>query len=84
MIEILIKTMLERLQQIFREVFGDNTLTILPSTSAKDIKMWDSLTHLELIAAIEDEFKIKFSFDQVMKFGNVGDIIKTIENISVK
>lgn len=71
--------MLERLQQVFRNVFEDQRLIITPATSAKDIKMWDSLTHLELIAAVEEEFGIKFSFNEVMQFNHAGDLLHAIE-----
>ncbi len=76
--------MKEQLQKVFRTVFEDNSLIISSTTSAKDIKMWDSLTHLQLIAEIEDEFKIKFSFEEVMMFNSVADILKTIENRDVQ
>jgi acyl carrier protein len=67
-----------RLQQVFRKVFRKDDLVISPATSAKDIKMWDSLTHLELIAAVEEEFNIKFSFSEVMQFDSVGDMLVAI------
>ena len=68
----------DRLQQVFRKVFADERLNIGPATSAKDIRMWDSLTHLELIAAVEAEFGIRFSFGEVMQFNNVGDMLRLI------
>jgi acyl carrier protein len=71
--------MQERLQEVFRKVFGDDKLIITSASSAKDIKMWDSLSHLELITAVENEFKIKFSFTEVMEFNTVGDMMRAIE-----
>ena len=71
--------MLDRLQNVFRVVFQNSQLTIIESTTANEIKMWDSLTHLELIAAVESEFKIQFSFNEVMSFKNVGDMLLLIE-----
>lgn len=71
--------MLEQLQNVFRVVFQNDTLIIQSSTSAKDIKMWDSLMHLELIAAVESEFKVEFSFNEVMSFKDVGDMMNAIE-----
>ena len=71
--------MLERMQQVFRAVFEDQRLVVTPETSANDIKMWDSLTHLELIAAVEAEFNLKFSFNEVMQFNSVGDMLRLIE-----
>ena len=71
--------MLEKLQIVFREVFEDSSLIISPFTTPLEIKMWDSLTHLQLIAEIESEFKIKFTFEEVMMFNSVADILSTIE-----
>lgn len=71
--------LLEQLQLVFRKVFEDTDLIITSATSAKDIKMWDSLTHLQLIAEIESQFKIKFSFEEVMMFHSVADILKVIK-----
>ena len=71
--------MLEQLQQVFKKVFKNEGLVIAPNTSAKDIKMWDSLTHLELITSIEEKFNIKFSFSEVMQFNTVADIIIVLE-----
>jgi len=71
--------MLEQLQQVFQQVFKDEKLVITPRTSTNDIKMWDSLTHLELIASIEDKFNIKFSFSEVMQLNTVGDMTIVLE-----
>ncbi len=72
-------TIFERLQNVFRLVFQDTNLIIHSSTTANDIKMWDSLTHVELIAAVESEFNIVFSFNEVMQFNTVGDMLNVIE-----
>lgn len=68
----------EKLQQVFRKVFGDDKLVISEKTSAKDIKMWDSLSHLELIADVEKAFHIRFSFTEVIEFNTVGDMMNAI------
>lgn len=68
----------DRLQTVFREVFDDPQLVIQSTTTADDIRAWDSLTHLELIASVEEEFKVKFSFEEVMHFHTVGDLFHCI------
>jgi len=70
---------LEQLQLLFRKIFKDEGLMITPSTSAKDIPSWDSLMHISLIAAVESEFNISFTFNDVMRFNNVGDMVMLIE-----
>ena len=54
-----------RLNEVFREVFDDDSITVNAETTAADIEDWDSLTHIQLIAAVEDEFGVKFSMKQV-------------------
>lgn len=67
-----------RLQNVFRAVFMDEVLQLNLTTSAKDINIWDSLTHLELIASVEEEFKIKFTFNEVMQFNDVNELLNCI------
>jgi acyl carrier protein len=62
-------------QRIFREVFDDEGLLISDAMQAKDVKGWDSLTHITLIMAIEETFQIAFSTREVMGFQNVGDMM---------
>lgn len=68
----------ERLNRVFREVFDDDTIAVNASTTAADIDDWDSLTHIQLIAAVEDEFGVKFSMKQVSSMKNVGEMAEII------
>ena len=47
-------------------------------TTADDIEDWDSLEHINLIAAVEQEFGIKFSMGQVVAMKNVGEMADII------
>ena len=68
-----------QLERIFKKVFNNESLVVNPLMSSKDIKMWDSITHMELIAEVEAEFKIRFSFGEVMQFNTIDDMMKVIE-----
>jgi acyl carrier protein len=70
---------LNRLNAVFCQVFRRPGLQITPASDASSINGWDSLTHIELIAAIELSFSISFSFNEVMGFNNVGDIVNCID-----
>ncbi len=74
--DIMIK---ERIEEIFRNVFDDDTLTINDETNSSDIEDWDSLSHIQLISAIEDEFNIKFTLKEAVSAENVGQFIEIIE-----
>ena len=60
-----------RLNEVFREVFDDDSITVNAETTAADIEDWDSLTHIQLIAAVEDEFGVKFSMKQVGEMAQI-------------
>ncbi len=73
--------MYQELQTIFRNLFDDPNLVIGPETTAADVDGWDSLSHAELIRRVEKHFGVKFSFKQVSKFANVGDMARCIEEM---
>ena len=68
----------ERLNKIFAEVFDNQALTVDDSTVAQDIDGWDSLTHMELVAAIEEEFGIEFEMKELQELSNVGRLVDVI------
>lgn len=68
----------ERLNEVFRDVFDDETITVDENTTANDIEDWDSLEHINLMAAVESEFGVKFSMGQVVTMKNVGEMADII------
>ena len=67
-----------RLNEVFREVFDDDSITVNAETTAADIEDWDSLTHIQLIAAVEAEFDVRFSMKQVSAIKNVGEMAQIL------
>lgn len=70
-----------RVNAIFQDVFDDDSIVIEPTTSAKDIIGWDSLTHITLVGAIEDEFDIRFDMNEVPHMQNVSEMIDAIDHL---
>jgi len=70
----------EQLTDVFRNVFDDDAIVIIPETSADDIEGWDSLSHVNLIIAVELKFNIEFTQQEIRSFSNVGEMEKCIEN----
>jgi acyl carrier protein len=70
----------DTLNQIFREVFDDTDISISPDMTANDIDGWDSLSHVNLIVAIETRFNIRFSQKELLTFKNVGDLLNSIHS----
>ena len=69
---------LDRLTEVFRVTFGDETIVLDPAMTADDVEAWDSVTHITLIYAIEDEFGIKFSTRDLEGLACVGDLIDVV------
>lgn len=66
------------LNEIFRQVFDDNSLNITRETTANDIEDWDSLTHMNLVVTIEKLLKIKFALGELQSLENVGQMFDMI------
>ena len=72
-------SILDRLTEVFQDVFDDEDLTITTDTNVKELDGWDSLTHITLMAAIQDEFDVKYSIEQITELTTVSDILATLE-----
>jgi acyl carrier protein len=63
-----------KLTEIFREVFDDESIVLRDGLAASDVEGWDSLSHINLIFAIEKAFKIRFTTAEVTNLKNVGEL----------
>lgn len=70
----------ERLQKVFATVFDNDSIEISPELTADDVDEWDSLSHINLMIAIELEFDIEFDQSEIQNFANVGELTASIEN----
>ena len=67
------------LNEVFQDVFDDTSIKVKDETTSEDIDGWDSLEHINLIAAVEQEFGMKFSMGQVVTMKNVGEMAGIIQ-----
>ncbi len=74
----------ERVQEIFREVFDDPALEVRDEWKAADVAGWDSLSHIQLIMAIEKAFKIRFALAEISRTkdpeSNIGTLLALIRS----
>ena len=71
---------LAKLQVIFRDVLDNEDIELNDQTTADDVEEWDSLSHVQLVVAIEKDFNIKFTSKEIMSWQNVGDLINCISS----
>ena len=69
----------ERLNEVFRDVFDDDSIKVNADTTAEDIEDWDSLNHITLIDAVESEFGVHFTMGEVSGMKNVGEMAQIIK-----
>lgn len=68
----------QQLSGIFRDIFDNPSLEISAATTAHDVEDWDSITHINLISAVEKSFKVSFNVKDVKALQNVGDFLRLI------
>ena len=71
---------LKKLNEIFCQVFDEDDLQISPEMTANDVDGWDSLSHINLIVAVENAFKIRFNQKELLTFKNIGALLASIES----
>ena len=69
---------LTQLQSIFRDALDNDAIVLADHTTASDIEEWDSLTHIQLIVAIERHFKFKLDSREILSWSNVGEMADAI------
>lgn len=70
---------LKRVEEIFREELEQDELVLTDETTAEDVEGWDSLSHVQLVAAMEEAFGIEFKSREILSWDNIGDLIDCIE-----
>lgn len=70
---------LEKNSEIFRDILENEEIILTPETTADNIEEWDSLTHIQLIVAIEKHYKIRFTTSEISGFKNVGEMCEGIQ-----
>lgn len=73
------KDILEQVQEIFKKETDNPNISLVYETTSNDIEEWDSLTHIQLVVAIEKHFNVRFTSSEIQSFKNVGEMCKSIE-----
>ncbi len=69
----------ERVKKIMADVFLLDISEINENSSPDSIPQWDSIGHLNLVTAIEEEFGIKIEDDQITQMLNFKLVVEIIK-----
>lgn len=70
---------LREVEKIFHSIFDDTSIVLTEEMTTDDISDWNSLTHMEVLCEIENQYGIKFSSREIRSFQCVGDMVSTID-----
>ena len=59
-----------KLKQVLADVFGVDVSMIDGNASVDSIEKWDSLNHLNLVLALEEQFSVSLTEEQIVEMMN--------------
>lgn len=71
---------LKQLNAIFIDVIDDEEIRLTDVSTANDVDGWDSLTHIQLVVAVEKHFRIRFTSKEIQSWKNVGELMGNIDS----
>jgi acyl carrier protein len=71
---------LDQVSNVFADTLDEGTITLTETTTADDVEGWDSLTHVQLVVAVEKKFKVRFSAKEIQSWKNIGEMIDSISS----
>jgi acyl carrier protein len=71
---------LKTVNDIFIDVLDDENVVLTYGTTANDVEEWDSLNHIQLVVAIEKQFGIRFTSQEIQSWNNIDELIGSISN----
>lgn len=69
---------LKQVNEIFINILDNENIVLNRETTANDVDEWDSLTHIQLVVAIEKHFKMRFTAAEIRNWKNVGEMCDVI------
>jgi acyl carrier protein len=72
-------TIIQELTPIFRDVLDLPELELASESNASSVEGWDSLTHVNLVVAIEKRYRVKFALGELQSLKNVGEMADLIQ-----
>ena len=75
---ILRKEVLEKMAEICKDVFEDESLIITEELSAADVEDWDSLAHMSLVNELGKTFGVTFTLEEVAECTRIGDLLDAL------
>lgn len=73
------EAILRRVEDVVRDQLDDETITLTPATRADEVDGWDSLAHVRIMIAVEEEFGVRFQTSEITSLKNVGGLVGLVK-----
>lgn len=71
---------LQETADVLKVLLEHSKFTLTETSTAKDIKGWDSLSHMRIMAAIENHFGVNFTFMEIVNMTDMGSMIDCLQD----
>ena len=72
------------LAKIFADTFAHDEARFSAETVPDDVKKWDSIGHMTMVAAMEEHFGVQFEVDEIMEMVDVKKILEILDGKGIK
>jgi len=71
---------LEEIKELFADTFDIEESDVTDDTNKDSVASWDSLNHLRLVTALEQEFSVSFSMDEINSMTSFAAVVACVSN----
>ena len=71
--------MVTRVKSVISSVFEVDLCDIDTEFTSDSSEKWDSLKHMNLVLALEDEFSVEFSDDEIINLSSYSSILSVLK-----
>lgn len=66
---------IQNLNRIFEDIIDEGPVLLTETSTSRDVDGWDSLSNIQLVVAIEKNYNIRFTSEEILNWENVGAMI---------
>ena len=74
----------EKYKELFKNALNIKDGTVIKELKYNDIEEWDSIGHMSLMSALEEEFKISLDTDDIVNFSSFKKGIEILKKYKVE
>lgn len=71
-------TIINTIQEIVRDFVDNDEIVLEEQMTATDIEGWTSLSQAQILSAIEQKLRIRFSLKEIIEMKSIGQIVEAV------